>query len=90
MKADSGTLVLFQYAGLIIAMATLEDTVFFEQPLDNIYTGGYQFDPRSIIVFDPITREEVRRIWQNFKQFNQSKQYLDPRRFDLLHTLTVR
>jgi hypothetical protein len=89
MKADSGTLVLFQYAGQIIAIAILEDIVFFEQPLNDIYTGAYQFDPKSIVVFDPITREETRSIWSNFKQFSQSKQILDPKLFDLLHTLLL-
>jgi len=59
MKAPKGTVVLFQYDNSIIALARFIKAEEFSQPVNNAYYGAYYFDPNSIVVFDPISRDEI-------------------------------
>jgi len=102
MKAERGTIVLFQYDGKIIALAELTDIKKFEKPQfkgGEEYKGAYYFDPYSIRTFKPISKEEMNRIWGNefigrdgkkhpaFERFNQTKQFLNPEKYPDFYSL---
>ena len=78
LQAQPGTVVLFQYAGGIIASATLNRVVRFEVP-DGPYKGALHFDADSIRVFDPVGSDVITQIWPEFKGFGQAKWSLDPK-----------
>jgi len=78
LNADSGTTVLFQNDGRLIASATLLEVERFETPEKGTYHGAFYFDVNSIRVFDPIGREVVAAIWPEFKGFSHVKWTLDP------------
>lgn len=80
LNASHGTVVLFQYQNSIIARAILDSIERFDSPEDD-YSGAFYFKANSIRVFDPIGANEMREIWPSFKRFSQSKQRLDPSRF---------
>lgn len=92
MKAEPGTVVLFQYDGKIIASAVLENIDNKPQP-EPVYFGAYYFTPSSIQVFEPVGSEEMISIWSDdfvdsqgvkhkcFKRFGQAKIYLDPEKY---------
>ncbi|AZV42010.1 5-methylcytosine-specific restriction enzyme A [Peribacillus asahii] len=90
MNAESGTLVLFQYKGHVIASAILEEKIMYTEGNEGGYRGAYYFTPSSIAVFSPITPEEMRNIWTQFKGFNQSLQKLDVKQYELLYQLLLR
>lgn len=103
MKAEPGTLILFQFNNKIIGMADLIDIKKPDDPkyFDNItefnndpdYKGAYYFDPYSIRTFEPISKEQISRIWNAefvdkegkehpaFERFNQTKQFLNPEKY---------
>lgn len=81
LDAESGTTVLFQYDGRLIASATLIEVERFETPEKGIYRGALYFDVNSIRVFDPIGPEVVAGIWPEFKGFSHVKWPLDPEKF---------
>lgn len=78
MKAEKGTLILFQFKNEIIACANLLEIEKYEEPLYGKYKGSYVFEPDSIRVFESITADELKEVDQNFKQFSQVKQKLNP------------
>ncbi|MCQ6281610.1 hypothetical protein [Bacillus sp. EB600] len=90
MNAASGTLVLFQYKGHVIASAILEEKIMYDEDNEGSYRGAYYFTPTSIAVFTPITTEEMGIIWIQFKGFNQSLQKLDVNQYELLCQLLLR
>ena len=89
MKADSGCIVLFQYDNRVIASAKLTDSEKFTEPqygddfskdpyYSNFkYLGAFYFEPSSIFVFDPVTADEIKSIWSDFKRFSHVKHVLD-------------
>ena len=79
LNADTGTVVLFQYDGKLIASATLTDVERFETPEKGTYHGALYFEPNSIKVFDPIGPDVVAAIWPEFKAFSHVKWTLDPK-----------
>jgi hypothetical protein len=81
LNADSGTTVLFQYDGRLIASATLIEVERVETPEKGTYRGALYFDVNSIKVFDPIGPEAVTGIWPEFKGLSRVKWTLDPKRF---------
>jgi hypothetical protein len=81
LNAESGTIVLFQYEGKLIASATLTEVERFETPEKGTYRGALFFDVNSIRVFDPIGSEVVAGIWPEFKGFSHVKWALDPTGF---------
>jgi len=48
LNAESGTIVLFQYEGKLIASATLTEVERFEKPEKGTYCGALYFDANSI------------------------------------------
>ncbi|MEK5174571.1 hypothetical protein NST63_15370 [Heyndrickxia sp. FSL W8-0496] len=89
MNTDSGTLVLFQYQAHVIASAILEKKIRYDEEKKGGYKGAYSFIPESIAVFTPITSEEIKVIWGQFKGFNQSLQELDVNMYELLSKLLL-
>ena len=95
MKAPKGTVVLFQYDNSIIALARFIKAEEFSQPVNNAYYGAYYFDPNSIVVFDPISRDEIKQIWgkgfvdsegeirTGFERFSHTKTFLDPAQYPI-------
>jgi hypothetical protein len=76
MNAEPGTIVLFQYKSHIVALATLADKIIYKMKMSDGYKGCYVFEPYSISTFIPITALDMKRIWFNFKGFNQSQKIL--------------
>jgi hypothetical protein len=103
MKAEPGTVILFQFNNKVIGMADLigikksDDPEYFDNATrfnnDPDYKGAYYFDPFSIRTFDPVSKEQMIRIWGDdfidkggkehpaFERFNQTKQFLDPEKY---------
>lgn len=78
LKAEPGTVVLFQCQACIIASATLTGIERFEEQTESGYNGCLNFEVMSIRIFKPITDDTIREIWPGFSRFNQTKQYLNP------------
>src|SRR5437868_3406403 len=78
LQAESGSVVLFQYDGKLIASATLVEVERFDMPEKGTYHGALHFDVKSIKVFDPIGPDIVAGIWPEFKRFSHVKQRLEP------------
>ena len=85
LRAQEGSLVLFQWEGRLVASALFQQLVEYETPKKESYdgkTGTYkghlQFDYRSIKVFDPVDHAQVKHYWPSFKKFSQPMQYLRP------------
>lgn len=77
MNAPDGSLVIFQYEGFIVASAILNKIVKFDNKLDDIYSGAYDFEVDSIRTFAPITYDELKSIVPSLKAFSQTKQFID-------------
>lgn len=73
MKAETSTLVLFQYDNSIIASAKLCSIEKLETQQHG-YAGAYYFDVSTIEIFEPITIEEMKQAVPTFKRFSQAKQ----------------
>ena len=81
LKAEPGTVVLFQCDNSIIASAVFLRAKRFERPIEDRYQGGMYFDATSIRVFDPVDTEGIKRIWPEFERFSHLKLNLDPKRY---------
>jgi hypothetical protein len=81
LKAEPGTVVLFQYAGKIIASAVLKAVERFDKTEHGAYNGALHFDVNTIRVFDPVGAEIVVKIWPQVKRLGQAKWSLDPKRY---------
>jgi hypothetical protein len=77
LRAEPGTVVLFQYEGAIIASAIFHSNQRFEQPEDG-YRGAMLFDVESIKVFQPVGPETMHDIWPEFPGFGQAKHEMNP------------
>jgi hypothetical protein len=78
LRAEPGTVVLFQYAGKIIASAILTDVERFDAAGEGGYHGALHFDVTSIRVFDPVGPDILVRIWPRVTRLGQAKWSLDP------------
>src|SRR5271165_4291224 len=58
LQAESGTVVLFQYHGQVIASAVYTHSIPFDSPQWG-YNGGLHFDANSIRVFKPMNAEKL-------------------------------
>lgn len=76
MNAEEDTLILFQYEGAIIAHAKLKKVEKYSQKKDGIYAGAYILKKETITIFEPINRDEMKRIWPDFNGFGQQKTVL--------------
>jgi hypothetical protein len=81
LRADPGTVVLFQFAGRIIASAVLVDVIRYETPQPGGHAGEYHFDVHSIKVFDPVDATALGQVWPQVKRLGQAKWSLDPERY---------
>ncbi|MBI3409569.1 MAG: hypothetical protein HY040_14610 [Planctomycetes bacterium] len=80
LRAEPGTVVLFQYAGSIIASAVLTRVERFEKREAGC-GGAFYFDVNSIKVFDPVSVAALRKIWPEVSRLGQAKWSLDPARY---------
>ncbi|MDB5326736.1 MAG: hypothetical protein JWM57_2305 [Phycisphaerales bacterium] len=77
LKADPGTIVLFQFKARVIASAVfLRDEK--DEKSSGDFTGTLCFDPASVQVFDPWDADAMRRAWPGFRSFGHVKQRLNP------------
>ncbi len=79
MKCPKNTLVLFQYAGMIRATGILIDFAKGKRIDERgmIYAGYYKFDIDTVhYLVDPISTEQFKTIYPEFKEFNQTKQII--------------
>jgi hypothetical protein len=81
LRAEPGTVVLFQFAGKIVASAVLASVERFETAEMGGHEGAYHFDVNSIRVFDPVGRAVVSKIWPQVTRLGQAKWSLDPKRY---------
>lgn len=89
MNTPFGTLVLFQYKNNVIAAAILEGKILYPDKIEGNYTGYYKFHPSTIAVFTPITSNEMKRVWNTFKGFNQSMQKLEVDSLESFYSLLL-
>jgi hypothetical protein len=81
LKAGEGTIVLFQYAGVIVASAKLLGVERYgkRKTINGIiFRGAYLFDPLSIRTFAPVDGAMLRKYWPKFVRLGQAKQTLSP------------
>jgi|GEM_PF-3441753 hypothetical protein len=74
LKTSTGSLILFQYRGKIIASAVFLNSERYEKAYiesKTKYNGFFEFDPNSITVFMPISNDEFNRIYE--VKFNNVK-----------------
>ena len=67
LKTSTGSLILFQYRGKIIASAIFLNSERYEKAYiesKTKYNGFFEFDPNSITVFRPISNDEFNRIYE--------------------------
>jgi hypothetical protein len=82
LRAEPGTVVLFQYEGKIIASANLTSVERFDMTAPGGYDGALHFDVNSIRVFDPVDAGVIGRFWPRVKRLGQAKWSLDPKRYE--------
>lgn len=74
LEANTGDLLLFQMDNQIIASAKLEDIMPYSKPTIDGYYGALILNKKSIMVFTPITKDEMVKYIPSFNGFNQVKQ----------------
>lgn len=72
LKADKGTIVLFQYDKQIVALAELYKIEKYDHPKDG-YKGGLIFVKDSIKTFKPISEEVLQKTFHFTKDLNRAK-----------------
>lgn len=90
LRAEEGTVVLFQYDNAIIAAATLVYIQRYPQPDQDGCHGHFVFDPATIWTFDPVDKEQMRSVWPDFEGFDQVRQDLDAGRYQKFLRLTLK
>jgi hypothetical protein len=89
VKAEPGTMLLFQIERRIIARAILHNCTYYKKPDQYGYRGQLSLEKDSIRVFDPVSENVVKGIWPNVKRFSHVKWHLNPDGFsqfeDVLH-----
>ena len=87
VNTPTGTLMLFQYKGHVIASAVLENKNRYEGVFQDEYKGFYSFFSSSIAIFTPIKLEELQTVWGDIRSFNQSPQKLAVEHYPLFEEL---
>ncbi|MBP2660984.1 MAG: endonuclease protein [Firmicutes bacterium] len=77
INSSDGSLVLFQFNNLIIAMARIIKNEKYNVPVDGLYYGAHIFDTDSITIFEPITFDEIYTIDNTMQPFSQVKQRIN-------------
>lgn len=81
IKANNGTLVLFQCEGYIIGMGIIEEVVKYNEKQEQLYNGEIRFIPESLTTFYPISLEELNKFWPEIKVLARAKQHLNTNKF---------
>jgi hypothetical protein len=81
LKAEPGTIVLFQCENHLIASAVLSGVEPFEMVDVQGYKGCLYFDAKTIKVFNPVDAHGVRKVWPKFQGFSHVRQSLNPKRY---------
>lgn len=71
--AETGDLLLFQMENSIIASAVLEQVMKFKKATIEGNTGALVIDRKTIKVFNPISKDELKQYIPDFVAFNQTK-----------------
>lgn len=87
LKAEKGAIILFQYNNHIIAIAQFDGRVKYDKPDNNGYGGMLYFKRDSIATFEPITSDDIKKIWTAFKGFSHVKHRLSGNKYPLLWDL---
>jgi hypothetical protein len=82
LRAEPGTVVLFQFGGKIVASAVLINTERFSVAQRGRFGGALQFDAKSIKIFDPVDAAAIRKIWPQVLRLGQAKWSLDPQFYE--------
>jgi hypothetical protein len=82
LRAEPGTVVLFQYAGRIIASAVLAEVERFKKTEFDDVRGALYFDVKTIRIFDPVDAAFVRKIWPQVTRLGQAKWSLHPKSYE--------
>lgn len=73
LDAESGDLLLFQMENSIIASAILDMIMPFSKPTIEGNTGALVLDRKTIKIFKPISKLELKEFIPEFNAFNQTK-----------------
>lgn len=83
LEAQSGDLLLFQMENSIIASAELEDVICFKKTSIDGNNGALILNRKTIKIFKPITKEELKKYIPDFIAFNQVKQKYDSKEVNI-------
>jgi len=83
LKAEAGTVVLFQFRARIIASAVFIRDEKFERPRRGC-AGEMHLDPASIRTFEPLDVAAMQKVWPSFRRFGHVRQFLHPQRYPML------
>jgi HNH endonuclease len=78
LNADPGSIVLFQCDNQIIASATFLRAERFDSPTAEGYQCGLFFDSNTIRTFEPLTADQISKVWPDFERFDHVRRSLDP------------
>lgn len=74
LDANEGDLLLFQMYNSIIASAFLDDIIQFSKPTIDGNNGAYIINRKSLKIFKPIDKAELRKLIPTFTEFGRTKQ----------------
>lgn len=87
MNCAPGSIILFQFDNEIVASGTLKAIHKYDNPIDDIYKGSYEFFTDSIEVFYPISLQEFRVAVPAIKRFSQANQKISFSNLDNINNL---
>ena len=74
LDANEGDLLLFQMNNSIIASAFLDDIIQFSKPTIDGNNGAYIINRKSLKIFKPFDKTELRKLIPTFTEFGRTKQ----------------
>ena len=74
LDANEGDLLLFQMNNSIIASAFLDDIIQFSKPTIDGNNGACIINRKSLKIFKPIDKAELRKLIPTFTEFGRTKQ----------------
>lgn len=83
LVAEQGDILLFQMNNSIIAAAKLDNIVKFIKKTVDGCNGAYVVDCKTIKVFEPITKDELKEIIPKFEKFSQTKYAFQDNEIDI-------
>ncbi|GGI12583.1 HNH endonuclease [Gottfriedia solisilvae] len=82
LNTPSGSLFLFQYQSHIIAAAKLLHKERYEQVADGGYKGYYLFNPSTICIFNPLTIDDMKLIWDGIGPLKNAQHNLNKDKYE--------